>query len=170
MAVMRFQIADYIGIDSKKGAELALMGAGFTALDENPNAQSESVVYISDKSTSKSVTGYEFVFPYTSRMMLEAGAEEEAIKSIYTVHRSAATGAAAERDYVRVDLFDPVGGKDNVFKARMFRTSVETTSVSGEGAKEMEMSGNLNGVGDPIEGTFDTTTKKFTPDAGTANP
>ena len=37
--IMRFQIADYLGIPGDSDTTYALMGAGFNTLDENPAAQ-----------------------------------------------------------------------------------------------------------------------------------
>ena len=48
----------------------------------------------------------------------------------------------------------------NTFKARKFEVSAEVSEISGD--NKQELSGNLNGRGDPIDGTFNTTTKAFT--------
>lgn len=53
--------------------------------------------------------------------------------------------------------------KSNTFKARKFRVSIEVSSTEGEGGSIVKMSGNLNAVGDFVDGTFDTSTKTFTP-------
>lgn len=42
-AVMRHMIADYLNVGTAEKAEYALMGTGFTTLDESPGAQTESV-------------------------------------------------------------------------------------------------------------------------------
>lgn len=62
-AVMRHMIADYLNVGTTEKAEYALMGTGFTTLDESPGAQTESVKYVNEKSSSSSVTGYETSFP-----------------------------------------------------------------------------------------------------------
>lgn len=46
------------------------------------------------------------------------------------------------------------------FAARKFTVSAEITKMSGD--NKQEVSGNLNAVGDPVNGTFDTKTKTFT--------
>ena len=83
--------------------------------------------------------------------------------ALYDIGRNQKTGADAEMDYVRVELFQPVEGSANTFAARKFRVAVEVSSVSGEGGGIMKVTGNLNGVGDFIDGTFNTATKTFTP-------
>lgn len=153
--IKRHQYADYLDVSETSTPEYVLMGVGFTTLDEEPNAQTESVKYVCDASASSSVIGYETSFPYEAEQIKE----EKAIDSIYKVGRNHLTGGDAERDYVRVELWDPATG-ENKFNARKFRVSVEVASITGE--NKMTMSGNLNAVGDPVQGTFDTSTKTFT--------
>ena len=89
------------------------------------------------------------------------------VLALYKVGRNHCTGSDAEFPYVRVELWDKVEGRDNEFAARLFTVSAEISSISGE--DEIAVSGNLNAVGDPIDGTFNTTTKTFTPlNAGAA--
>lgn len=161
--VMRYQVADYLDTGVSGTAAYELCGAGFTTLDEEPSAQSESSIYINDKSASSTVKSYETTFPFDSELIKS----EKAVMSLYEVGRNQLTGAAAEKDYVRVELFEPVASKENTFKARKFRVSVEVSSISGEGGEAITVSGNLNAVGDFVEGEFNTTTKTFT-EAGLA--
>ena len=56
------------------------------------------------------------------------------------------------RDSVRVELWEPAKGKENEFSARKFIVSAEISEVSGD--TDIQVSGNLNAVGDPIDGTF----------------
>ena len=69
--VIRYQIADYMNTASGGGeAVYALMGAGFTSLDENPAAKIDTTAYISDRSASGTVTGYETTFPFNTLLKL----------------------------------------------------------------------------------------------------
>ena len=111
--IMRFQIADYLGIPGDSDTTYALMGAG------------------------------------------------------YKIGRDELTGADAERDYIRVELFEPVASKENTFKARKFRVAVEVASCAGAGGETIKVTGNLNNVGTFVDGEFNTTTKTFT-EAGAA--
>ena len=111
------------------------------------------------------ITSYETVFPFTSDLIVQ----QEAVLALYKVGRNHCTGSDAEFQYVRVELWDKAENKENEFAARLFIVSAEISSISGE--DEIAVSGNLNAVGDPIDGTFNTTTKTFTPlNAGTAAP
>lgn len=81
--------------------------------------------------------------------------------TLYDVGRNQLTGADAQ-DYIRVELFKPVSGSTTAFEARKFVVAVQVDSVSGAGGEVVQMSGNLAGVDDFIDGTFDTSTKTFT--------
>ena len=153
--IKRHQYADYLNIGTEATPEWVLMGVGFTTLDEEPGAQSESVKYVCDKSASSEVVGYETKFPFEAEQIME----ESAINDIYTIARNHYIGVDAQREYCRVELWNKATGT-STFEARKFVVSVEVSTLSGE--NKMGMSGNLNAVGDPILGTFNTTTKKFT--------
>lgn len=161
--VSRFDVADYLGT-GKSGAEgFALMGLGFNTLDENPNAQKDSKTYINQKSQTSTIKGYQPTFAFDSDLI----SDEAAVMALYDIGRNQKTGADAELDYVRVELFKPVESSTNTFAARKFKVAVEISSISGEGGGVMKVTGNLNGVGDFVDGTFNTETRTFTP-AGAA--
>lgn len=154
--IKRHQYADYLNISTEESTpNWVLMGTGFTTLDEQPGAQSESVKYVNEKTSSSEVVSYETVFPFEADQIMD----EDAIKEIYTIGRNHLIGADAQREYCRVELWDKATGT-NTFKARKFTVSVEVSETSGE--NKMNMSGNLNAVGDPVDGTFNTSTKTFT--------
>lgn len=161
----RHDFADYLNIQTGGNPNFVLMGTGFTTLDENPGAQTSKKKYVNEKASSSSITSYETVFPFTSDLIVQ----QEAVLALYKVGRNHCTGSDAEFQYVRVELWDKAENKENEFAARLFIVSAEISSISGE--DEIAVSGNLNAVGDPIDGTFNTTTKTFTPlNAGTAAP
>lgn len=154
--VLRHQIADYLNVGTAAEPNFVLMGTGFTTLDEEAGAQSETVKYVNMKTSSSSIVSYESSFPFEAEHI----SDEDAVEALYNVMRNHMTGEDAEFDYVRVELWNPVsGGTANTFEARKFRVSAETTSYSGE--NKQALSGNLNAVGDPVLGTFNTSTKTF---------
>lgn len=160
--IKRHQYADYLNVGTSEKEEFVLMGAGFTTLDENPNAQSESTKYVNEVSSSSEVVGYETTFPFEAEQI----ASEKAINTLYGVGRNHLVGSDAMFEYVRVELWNKATGSGvtaTSFEARKFVVSAEISSVSGE--NKQTLSGNLNAVGDPVIGTFDTATKKFTPAA-----
>ncbi len=154
--VKRHQFADYLNVATAEEPSFVLMGTGFTTLDEEPGAQTETKKYVNEAASSKSVVGYETVFPFESDFIKE----QEAIIALYNVGRNHYLGSDAEFEYVRVELWNQ-SETENEFEARKFIVSAEISEISGE--NDMQVSGNLNAMGDPINGTFNTTTKTFTP-------
>lgn len=153
----RHEFADYLNIQTAETPEFVLMGTGFTTLDENPGAQTSKKKYVNEKASSSSITRYETVFPFESDLIIQ----QEAVLALYKVGRNHCTGSDAEFQYVRAELWDKVPERDNEFAARLFTVSAEISSIGGE--DEIAVSGNLNAAGDPVDGTFNTATKTFTP-------
>ena len=100
-ALLRNAIADYLDVDGT----CELMGTGFTSLNESPNAQTDSETYINESTSSTDITGYETEFSYESRLI----PSQKAIYKLYKQGRDHATGEDAKSNYVRVDLFNPIG-------------------------------------------------------------
>lgn len=158
--IMRHQIADYLNTGSGGTEEWSLCGAGYNTLDENPSAQVDSKVYINDKAASSTIKSYQPQFPFDTDLMKS----EPAVMALYDIGRNHKTGAEAEMDYLRVELFDPVASKENTFKARKFRVAVEVSSCAGGGGETVKVTGNLNNVGSFVAGEFNTQTKTFAAD------
>lgn len=160
MTVKRKDIADYLNVGTAETAEWALLGFGVETLDEEPGAQTDTTCYINDETSSTTIINYETKFPYTSEVIKD----EKAIMSLYKTGRDHETGTAAEREYIRVDLYDPVAETAGSYKARKFRVANEVSSFKGNGGEKIKVDGTLNAVGDPIQGTFNVTSKTFTAD------
>lgn len=154
--VIRYMVADYLNAGTTDSEAYALMGSGFSALDENPNAKVDTTAYINDKSASGSITGYENKFAFDTQFI----SDEAAIKFIYDIARNQKTGEDAETEYVRVDLYDTE--TSGAYPARKFKVAVEVTGITGAGTEIMKVAGNLHQVGDFVEGMFNPTTKTFT--------
>lgn len=156
--VMRYQVADYINTGDSTTPAYVLMGTGFNTLNESFNPQTETKTYVNDKSASTSINSYQEQFPFDADFIKS----EEAVLYLYNIGRNNLTGSDAETDYIRVELFNPVSGSENTYKARKFKVAVEVTNCDGEGGSNLTLTGNLNGVGDFVDGTFNTATKEFT--------
>lgn len=157
-AIMRHQIADYLECGSGNDAAYALCGVGYKSLNEELNPQVESTIYVCDKSASSSVDNYQAKFPFEADYFKD----QAAVKEVWDIGHDHKVGEDAERNYVRVDLYDPVSGSENTYQARKFKVAVEVSSLSGEAGKKMNVSGNFNAIGDFVPGTFNTQTKVFT--------
>ena len=121
----------------------------------------KETAYINDKSKTTYTLGYKNVFPFDAEYI----DSEDAINKIYGIARNRKVGTDAEVEYIRTDnIIDAATGlpKTTPVAARKFKCSVEVTEISGDPGGELKMTGNLNGIGDFVEGTFNLTTKVFT--------
>lgn len=157
--ILRYKLADYLNLDETGVTPAyAYMNKGINTLDEDSTPQLDSKTYVGDKSETTSVKGYKVKFPFDTDLIKD----EAVTMSLYKVCHDQLVGSDAERDFVRVDLYDPIPNTTNKYKARKFRVSVESNGAKGAGGETVVCSGNLNGIGDFIAGWFDTTTKTFT--------
>lgn len=161
--VLRNKIADYLNLGTDT-EEYHFMGMGFNTIDESKSPNVDSKTYIHQTTATKTVTGYESSFAFDSDLI----SDEAVIMDLYDIGVEEKTGAEAERDYVRVELFRAVEGSENTFRARKYRVSVECTDVTGAGGETVTVKGNLNSTTDVIKGTFNTSTKTFTADTDAA--
>ncbi|MFV0529480.1 MAG: hypothetical protein ACK5MN_12305 [Lachnospiraceae bacterium] len=148
--------ADYLDCGTAEAPAYALMGAGFTKLDETPGAQTSGKRYVNDASQSSSITGYDSSFPFEADQIVS----EEAIAKICEIGLLRKTGADAETNYVRVDL-DKKVGTETEYEARQFKVAIEVSDFA-DSDGEMTASGNFKPIGDPVLGKFNTATKAFT--------
>lgn len=154
--VQRHQIADYLNIGTSESPNWVLMGVGFTSLNENFGAESESSKYVNEASESSSVTSYKSVFPFEAHLIKS----QEAVNALYTVGRNHLVGAEAEFEYCRVELFEGKASAESTYAARKFLVSAEVSTI--EGDKKQSVKGNLNAVGDPVDGYFNIKAPAFT--------
>lgn len=150
--------ADYLNTaPGEETPSYALMGTGFTSLDENPAAQTKTRKYINQASSSGSISGY----AWTAAFAADQIPEQAAISFIKNISDHELTGEDAETDYVKVDLDQAIANKDNTFHARRRRVAVEVSSNPNNDG-ELGISGNLLAVSDWEEGGFNTSSKTFT--------
>ena len=155
----RSAVADYLNIGTKANKVWALCGTGFNSLDESPNAQVESKVYIHEDEASPSITRYESSFAFDT----DVWNDQEAIMTIYEIGRNRKVGSNALVEYLRTDFKIEEDGTPitTIVPARLFTCAVEVTDIQGGGGETLTMSGNLNVVGKFIDGTFNLETLEF---------
>ena len=156
----RHEFADYLNCGDSTTPDWQLMGTGFTSLNESPNAQTNTKKYVNEKSSTTSITQYQTEFPYNADLI----ASEVAIITLYNIARDHKTGSDAVLEYIRVELWDPATeGSTSEFKARKFSVANSVSDIDGE--DDIQISGTLHAQGDPVDGTFNVSTKTFTPAA-----
>lgn len=132
-----------------------LLGTGFTELNESPSAQTTSKRYINQSGSSQSVTGYEWSSSFNADQIVS----EKAIEYIRNIGEMQLTGADTETEYIIVDLDKPA--QTAGYRARKFKIAIAVDSFD-DNDGELGISGSFLGQSDPVEGTFDTSTKSFT--------
>ena len=158
MIKQRRTIANYLDIadTGTEEQQFAFMGAGFKSLEESPKAQTKSRKYINDKSTTQSINGYSWSTPFE----LDQIREQEAVDFICKIGELQLVGEDTERDFVMAELSKPIEKKQNTYYARKIKVAVELSSFSNDDG-DLGASGNLLGIGDIVEGTFNTETRVF---------
>lgn len=131
-----------------------LLGTGFTELNESPSAQTTSKRYINQASASQSITGYEWVSEFTADQIVS----EKAIEHIRNIGELQKIGSDTETDYLIVDLDNPA--QTAGFRARKIKVAIAVDSFE-DNDGELGVAGSFLGISDPVEGTFDTSTKEF---------
>jgi hypothetical protein len=86
-------------------------------------------------------------------------------RDFHTTKLNLPTGASARSSYIRVNaLEEPVS--DGVWPAVKRACAYQFDSIGGEGGSELVNAMTLSGVGDGIQGSFNVSTRKFTPGSG----
>ena len=158
--VGRYQHPGYLDVSGGSGtAQYELLGFGVTQLDDSPSAQTTSKRYVNQKSATQTIGSYEWTAPLEFDLIRS----EKAIEYIASIGENEKTGAEAETNYVLVYLEKPVESQSGKYKAKKRRVAIEVAEFS-DNDGELQGSGNLLAVGDWEWGSFDTSTKTFTPD------
>ena len=153
--IQRHEFADYLNCGTPEEPNYQLMGTGFTSLNESPNAQTKTKKYVNEKSSTTTVTQYQTEFPYDADLI----PSEDCITTLYNDGRDHKTGSDAVHEYVRVELWDAVEDSTTEFRARKFNVANSVSNVNGD--DDIQLSGTLHAIGDPIDGTFDVSEKEF---------
>lgn len=163
----RSAVADYLNVGTTLNKRWALCGTGFNSLNESPNAQSESKVYIHEDEATSTVLRYESSFDFD----IDTWNDQEAVMKIYNIARNRQVGTNAIVEYLRTDFKIEEDGTPitTTVPARLFTCSVEVTNIQGNGGETLTMSGNLNVCGKFTEGIFNLADRTWT-EGGTITP
>lgn len=144
--------ADYLKVKDA----FEFLGSGFKSIDEKPNAQTTEKRYVNDASTSTSITGYKWQADVTADQI----ESNVAIEYMTSIGKELKTGSAAETEFIKVDLDKP-SSTEGSFYARKFKIAVQVTEYP-DNDGELGLNVTFMGLGDPVVGTFDTSSKAFT--------
>lgn len=140
------------------------LGGVITELSESSNPIESEKHYIHQKSGTTNVTGYNNEFPITMDMV----AGDPVYDDFYEIFYQRKTGSDIKRDHYIVNLWEQATNSGtpvaNTYNARKITQSVEITDATNPAGEQKQISGSLKG-GDFVYGTFNTSTKTFTPEA-----
>lgn len=163
--VMAYDEAYYLDAEATKAssatADIQLMNVGVTKFEESSNPTEKSTQYIGDKSKTNKVTGYDNQFAIESDLIKN----NKVVEYLYSIFRDRKTGKYAQQDLFIVELWNPVAEQENTYKARKLKTTAVISSKTPNPGETITFSGDLKGVGDFVDGTFNTSTKTFTENA-----
>lgn len=133
-----------------------LIGDGVTELSIAYNPQSNTEQYINQDSADTSVTGYQPNAPVTQQVK-KGNAVFEFINGL---RKSRAIGEDAETSIVTVDAFETASSGE--YPAEKQDVSVQIDTFGGAASDPLSIGYTINYKGDPVQGTFNPSTKTFT--------
>ena len=157
--VMQYDVAHYFGINDE-----IVLGGVITEMTESSNPTESEKQYIQQKSKTIKITGFSNEFPITMDMVKG----DAVFEYMYNLFYERKTGNDLNIDHYIVDLWQPAESDGapvaNTYKARKIVQSCNITECNGAAGEQKQITGSLKG-GDFVYGTFNTSTKAFTPNA-----
>lgn len=157
MAEMREKLMHFFNIGTKSEPQYVLLGDGITSLTEEFNPESDTKNYINLSNGTTSVKSYA---PSIS-IEKEYIQGDDLQKWINEKIKILPTGAAAQSDYIRINILEEA--VDGAYPAVKRECSYQFDSIGGDGGSELVNSMTLSGIGDGIQGRFNVTSSTFTP-------
>ena len=155
--VMVYDEAHYFDVGTSSQSDIQLGGV-ITELTESSNPTETEKQYIHEKSKRTTTTGYSNEFPITMDMVKG----DKVFENFYEKFYLRKTGNDLNIDHIIVNLWEPVAEQENKYKARKITQTVSITECNGAAGEQKQITGSLKG-GDFVYGTFNTSTKTFTP-------
>jgi len=155
--IKRSQIMTFLNITPSGAATYALIGDGVTAGAISYNPKSEEVTYIHEDSASISVEGYAPNFPIEAI----AVSGDSVFDFVDNLRITRAVLTDAETDIINVWAY--LTGGPAAYPAEKQSVSIMVDEFGGDGGASAKLNYTINFVGDPIPGTFNASTKAFTP-------
>lgn len=143
-----------------EAAEYQPMNIGFNTADETLNLETSDKQYIGQTTSTTVVNSLNPNIAYN--MNIEA--EDPVVQIFYDCHKNHIVDKTIE--IIAVFTFETAEESGYPAIKRTYKIQPETGGFAGNGGEEMELTGNLAEEPDSsVQGTFDTTTRTFTPAA-----
>ena len=154
--IMVYDEAHYFDVGTNGTPDIELGGV-ITEMTESSNPTETEKQYIHQKSKITKTTGYSNEFPITMDMVKG----DKVFENFYEKFYQRKTGNDLNIDHYIVNLWES-GTEANTYKARKITQTVSITECNGAAGEQKQITGSLKG-GDFVYGTFNTSTKTFTP-------
>lgn len=154
--IMTYDEAHYFDIGTSSVPNIVLGGV-ITQLDESSNPTESEKQYIHQKTMTTKVTGFSDEFPITMDMVKG----DEVFEYFYDIFRNRKTGTDAQVTHYIVELWNETA--TNTYKCRQQVQTVSIDTKTANPGEQINISGTLKAVSDFVDGTFDVSTKTFTP-------
>ena len=154
---MVYDEAHYFDVGTSETPDIELGGV-ITEMTESSNPTETEKQYIHQKSKITKTTGYSNEFQITMDMVKG----DKVFENFYEKFYQRKTGNDLNIDHIIVNLWEPVAEQENTYKARKITQTASITECNGAAGEQKQITGSLKG-GDFVYGTFNTSTKTFTP-------
>lgn len=159
--IKRSLLAEYLNV-TPGGTEADYQRIGFgvegKSTDYAPEVDERQ--FIDQDSPSSAIKSYK----QTSEFDIIAAKNSPVFAFLDTLRITRATYADAETDFVEVRLYEAAGDpatQPNIYAATKTRVAVSVTAMGDAAEDPLTLSASLSGIGDPVQGFFDFTTKSF---------
>lgn len=154
--IKRSQVMTFMNTTPSAAATYSLIGDGVTGGSIAYNPQVEEETYIHQDSATVTVESY------SPKLSLEASAVagDAVFEFIDSLRVARAVLASAQTDIVNVWAYET--GGPAAYPAEKQNVSIQIDEFGGEGGKSVKINYTVNFIGDPVVGTFNTSTKAFT--------
>ena len=155
--IKRSQLMTFMNTTPSAAATYSLIGDGVTGGSISYNPQVEEETYIHQDSATVTVESY------SPKLSLEASAVagDAVFDFIDALRVARAVLADAQTDIVNVWAYE--SGCPTAYPAEKQNVSIQVDEFGGEGGSSVKINYTVNFIGDPIPGTFNASTKAFTP-------
>lgn len=133
-----------------------LMGPGITGQTVNYNPQTEEETYIHQDTGETDVTGYKPSIPTPQTAMVG----DPVYDFVDGLRRKRAVLAEARSSVLTVYTYLPQ--EEGAYPAEKNACSIQVDDFGGDAGGSLKINYTIHFVGDPVQGTFDPTTKTFT--------
>ncbi len=155
---MREKLMHFINVGSSTTASYVLLGDGIESLTEEFNPTIDTKQYINQSNATSRVTSYAPAIDVSREYILNDELQTWLDERVRTLP----TGVDAETDYIRLNVYETTSTA-SVYKAVKRKCAVAINSTGGDAGAEIIDGFSINGMGDGIQGTFNVSSKTFTP-------